>query len=64
MVTRGIFSKASPFIVVRKSTNRSSDLAISNIVKRECDAMEDDCWSILALENVNSLAASTALKEG
>jgi hypothetical protein len=24
--------------------------------------MEDDCWSILALENVNSLAASIALK--
>jgi len=26
-------------------------------------AMGDDCWSILALENVNSLAASIALKE-
>jgi hypothetical protein len=25
--------------------------------------MEDDCWSILALENVNSLAASIALTE-
>ena len=25
--------------------------------------MEDDCWSILALENVNSLAASIALKK-
>ena len=25
-------------------------------------AMEDDCWSILALENENSLAASIALK--
>jgi hypothetical protein len=26
--------------------------------------MEDDCWSILALENVNSLPASIALKTG
>jgi hypothetical protein len=26
--------------------------------------MEDDCWSILALENVNSLAASIALTVG
>ena len=25
--------------------------------------MEADCWSILALENVNSLAASIALKK-
>jgi hypothetical protein len=26
--------------------------------------MEDDCWNILALENVNCLAASIALKAG
>jgi hypothetical protein len=26
-------------------------------------AMADDCWGILALENVNSLTASIALKK-
>jgi hypothetical protein len=26
-------------------------------------AIEDDCWSILASDNVNSLAASIALKK-
>jgi hypothetical protein len=26
--------------------------------RRERHAMEDDCWNISALENVNSLAAS------
>jgi len=39
--------------------NRSSDPANSNNVKL---TMEDDCWSIEALRDVNSLAASIALK--
>jgi hypothetical protein len=31
--------------------------------QREWDAMEDDSWSIAALRDVNSLAASIALKK-
>jgi len=38
-------------------------LAKSNNVKVEWHAMEDDCGSVLALENVNSLTASIALKK-
>ena len=33
------------------------------LTKLEGSAMEDDCWSIEALRNVNSLAASVALKK-
>jgi hypothetical protein len=31
-------------------------------IANRSSAMEDDCWSILALENENSLADSFALK--
>ena len=48
-------------ICLRTNANRS--VYSTNVSQRVWLAIEDDCWNILALENVNSLAASIALKK-
>jgi hypothetical protein len=52
---------SNQFIPVEYAFSRS--VYSTNVSQRVWLAIEDDCWNILALENVNSLAASIALKK-
>jgi hypothetical protein len=54
---------AAPYPLEERIANRSSDLGQPNYSLVEWHAIEDDCWSIDALRDVNSLAASIALRK-